>query len=217
MTTLLVAPCSYEAAKYAVTHWHYSHNIPTAKMARFGAWEDDAFVGAVVFGRGGNNRLLDPYGLRQNEGCELIRVALREHQSPVTQIVARAIRLLRQASPGLQLIVSFADPGQGHHGGIYQAGNWLYLGRSDPEMEFIVQGKRLHGRSVRHLYSRYGPRREDESPLEWLRRHIDPEAQPLRVPGKHRYVYPLTKTLRRQLSELAKPYPAPEQTSDVSL
>ena len=46
--------CSYEAAKYAVEHWHYSHSLPIGKLVKIGVWEDDQFIGAVVFGYGAN-------------------------------------------------------------------------------------------------------------------------------------------------------------------
>lgn len=212
MSALLVAPCSHEAAKYAVAHWHYSGNLPNGKMVRYGAWESGEFIGAVIFARSSNNLLLSPYGLRQEEGCELVRVALRGHLSPVTQIVSKAMRLLRQSNPGLSLVVSFADPEHGHHGGIYQAGNWLYLGLSEVKQEFIVNGKRTHGRNVRHMYRRYGPRFPGESVLDWLRRHIDPNATMVHAPGKHRYVYPLNRAMRKELQGRALPYPAPEPT-----
>jgi hypothetical protein len=43
--------CSYEAAKYAVEHWHYSKTMPAGKTVKIGAWEDDKLAatrGGVV-------------------------------------------------------------------------------------------------------------------------------------------------------------------------
>ena len=37
--------CSYEAAKYAVEHWHYSKRMPKSKLAKIGVWEDGEFIG----------------------------------------------------------------------------------------------------------------------------------------------------------------------------
>lgn len=115
-----VAPCSYKAAKYAVEHWHYSQSLPVPPRTMFGVWEHGKFIGTVIFSRGASPELGRQYGLKQVEVCELTRVALNDHDAPVTQIVAAAIRALREHSPGLRLIVSFADPHYGHHGGIYQ-------------------------------------------------------------------------------------------------
>src|SRR5574337_1147184 len=92
--------CSFEAAEYAVKHWHYSHAMPAGKLIKIGVWEDNKFIGAVIFGRGANNHLLMPYGLDVTEGCELVRVALKEHQTTVTKIISIAIRLLKKKNPG---------------------------------------------------------------------------------------------------------------------
>jgi len=132
--TLSVAPCSHAAAQYAVSHWHYSKCLPPPKLFSLGVWEGDEarFVGAVVYSRGATQKLVSRFGLDMTEGCELVRVALRDHLAPVSQVVAESLRQLKRANPGLRLVVSFADPYQGHHGGIYQAGNWIYAGETPP-------------------------------------------------------------------------------------
>lgn len=211
--SLVVAPCDTKAARHAVTHWHYSETMPSGRLIMLGVWEDGAYIGCVLFGRGANDRLLRPYGLRQSEGCELVRVALTTHRAPVSQIVAEALRQLRRRNPGLRLVVSFADPAQGHHGGIYQAGGWLYLGRGAEQTEWIVNGRQVHARSVsamREAAQPYPARRirDGEARVDWLRRVHDPSARPITVPGKHRYVMPLDRAMRRLVSKRAKPYPA---------
>src|SRR6185312_15094859 len=114
--------CSHQAAKYAVGHWHYSKRMPKSKIAKIGVWENNKFIGVVLYGVGATSDLVKAYGLRQEQGCELVRVALREHESPVTRIVAISLKMLKRAFPGLRCVVSFADPQQGHVGGIYQGG-----------------------------------------------------------------------------------------------
>lgn len=141
--------CSHEAAKYAVEHWHYSKSLPVPPLVKVGVWENGKFIGCVIFSRGANNNMLKPYGLEQTEGCELVRVALTKHVTPVSRVVAIAIKFLKARSPTLRLIVSFADPEEGHHGGIYQAGNWLYVGQNAGSTEYIgPDGKKWHGRMV---------------------------------------------------------------------
>ncbi|MFZ8899831.1 MAG: hypothetical protein ACO20X_14970 [Alphaproteobacteria bacterium] len=67
---------SYKAAKYACENWHYSGLMPSfGKSVKIGVWENGDFKGVVVFGRGANKHLLTPYGLSQDEGCELVRIA----------------------------------------------------------------------------------------------------------------------------------------------
>lgn len=144
--------CSHTAASYAVTHWHYSKTMPASKLAKVGVWEDGQFVGAIIFGVGATPELCKPYGLTSYQVAELVRVALRAHVTPTSRLVAIAVRLVHHTQPGLKLLVSFADSAQGHHGGIYQAGGWVYTGASYGRY-IITHGKMEHPRS---LGARYG-------------------------------------------------------------
>lgn len=123
-TSLHLDWCTYEAARYAVEHWHYSRSLPTPPLVKIGVWESGRFIGCVLFGRGANNNMYKPYGLTVTEACELVRVALHRHVAPVSKIVGIALRFLRKSNPGLRLVVSYADPNEGHTGAIYQAMNW---------------------------------------------------------------------------------------------
>jgi hypothetical protein len=204
---LLVAPCSYEAAKYAVMNWHYSRRMPRGRLATFGAWECDRFVGAVIFGLGVTAGLGDRFGLVLGEVVELVRVALTTHDAPVTHILALATRQLERANPCTRLVVSFADPDQGHYGGVYQAGNWIYAGMTIPADEYIVRGRRYHGRALRNLRAHAQGRRAGTTTLEWARATLDPGTTVVKGSAKYRYLMPLDRAMRRQVAKLAQPYP----------
>lgn len=196
--------CSYEAAKYAVMHWHYSKRMPVGKTARLGVWEDQHFVGSVVFacGSSGVGNIGQSLGVTSFEVAELSRVALRTHINTVTRIVKLCLKRLVGTQPGLRLIVSYADPEQGHIGAIYQAGNWLYTGRSAKDTAYIdCQGKRWHSRSVSETgYKvRCGIRAKCPKPSEMM--------ATIKVPRKYRYFMPLDRAMRRQIAPLAQPYP----------
>lgn len=193
--------CSHEAAKHAVLRWHYSRRMPNSKLVRIGVWENGRFCGAILYGVGANRHIARPFSLEMTEVCELVRVALAPHRAhPTSQCVAISLRLLRRQSPGLQLVVSFADSGQGHLGTIYQAGGWLYLGAS-LQSYIKVRGEVVHPRT---LYDRYG--RGGQS-IAWLRQHVDPRAERIEMPPKLKYVMPLDRKLRRQFEAVALPYP----------
>ncbi len=202
MTDLKVGPVGFDAAKYACTRWHYSGCTPAGKLIKLGVWEGDRFTGVVIFSRGATPNLPKPYGLTQAECCELTRVALREHDVPVSQALVRAIRYLRDTNPGLRLIVSFADQAQGHHGGIYQATNWVYTGTTGEQRYFRVRGQTFHPRSLGAKYGKGG------QSLPWLQAHVDSRARYVDVPGKHRYLFPLDRRMRKQVAHLSLPYPA---------
>ena len=208
-TELRVDWCSHEAAEYAVMHWHYSKRMPKSKIVHCGVWENNKFIGAVLFSVGANNNLGNPYGLLQTEVCELVRVALTKHESYVSQIVALSIRMLKKQSPGLRLIVSFADPEHDHAGGIYQAMNWLYAGMTTPADEWIVNGKRWHGRALRH---------EKPAHLTTAEAAKAMDANSKRIMGssKHRYLYPLDRAMRKQIAPLSKPYPKRDPAGEAT-
>jgi hypothetical protein len=190
---------THEAAKYACVNWHYSGCLPAGKLVKVGAWESGKFIGVVLFGRGANNRMASAYQLGQDEACELVRIALTGHQAPVSRIAAQAIRFLKKQSDGLRLVVSYADPKQGHHGGIYQAGNWTYQGKSQAQRELLINGVFTHKRSAYTKYGTASPekitamsgKRVEWAPIEW----------------KHVYLMPLDAEMRERILPLAKPYP----------
>lgn len=118
-----------------------------------------------------------------------------------SQAVAMALRRLRKDAPACRLVVSYADMDQDHLGIIYQATNWVYTG--DVEVDecgkLVVDGVAMHPRSV---YARYGHRG-----IAWIREHVDPKAEQVNSNGKHKYLMPMDRRMRRQIAPLAKPYP----------
>jgi hypothetical protein len=193
-TALRLDWATHEAAKYACEKWHYSKCLPSGK---------------ILFSRGAAPNLLRPYGLTQYQGCELTRIALTAHCAPVSRILSIAIRFLKRQSPGLRLIVSFADPTQNHHGGIYQATNWVYTGRSTPcgSREYLIDGKWVHTKSMQ---AKVGT----QSSVEIARRY--PHMPMRKVALKHRYLMPLDDEMRRQIEPLRKPYPKRAGSSAVA-
>lgn len=197
MTKLKLDFCTHEAALYACKQYHYSKAMPAGKAVKIGVWENDKFIGAVVFSRGANNHLLMPYGLEVTEGCELARVALSKHETPVTRIVSIAIKMLKKESPKLRLIVSFADSRQGHTGKIYQAGNWIFTGSVHSTPDFFLDGRWQH---QRNMHSRFG-----------TIKGID---VPKRDGGyRHRYLMPLDEAMRVKIEPMRAK--TPQQASVV--
>ena len=183
---------THKAAKYACENWHYSGCLPIGKLVKVGAWENGKFIGVVLFGRGASPRLGKPYGLPQDQCVELVRVALTSHIVPVSRVVSLSIKFLKRANPKIRLIVSFADTSKGHHGGIYQAGNWIYSGKG-PEVPRLVMpdGSTRHNRIYRGRNKQAIP-----SGAYWSKQE-----------GKYRYLMPLDAEMKTSILHLAKPYP----------
>ena len=183
---------SYEAAKHACTHWHYSKAIPATKLVKIGVWEYGIFIGVVIFSRGAAPHIGDPYSLPQTDICELTRVALKAHETPVSRIVSIAIRMLKRKCPNIQLVVSYADPDQNHLGTIYQAGNWIYEGIKKGGQRMFLNGKWVHQRTVTSYPGRYSALRK--------------KGHPIRKTEKYKYLMPLNDEMRMKITPLAQPY-----------
>lgn len=198
MTRIKLGYCSYKAARYAVMTWHYSKTMPIGKMVRIGVWENEAFIGCVLFGRGANRSSHIKYGIQKTEMCELVRVALSDHTTPVSKIVSISFKLLMKSSPNMRLVYSFADPRQGHIGGIYQAGNWIYAGTTASGVEYFHEGRWKHSREV--TSGAFGTNRSlNQRQISILpKRNTEP---------KHRYLFPLDKKMRKKIANLHMPYP----------
>lgn len=187
---------THEAAKYACENWHYSGCLPSSlqKRVALGAWEDGAYIGCVVFGHGANPQIGSPYGLTIHQCVELTRIALKPgHKSAVSKIAAIALRFLKSSQPGIRLVVSYADQAQGHHGGVYQAGNWLYVGSMKGVPSLRYKGKVWHAKALRTSYPSL--------------KHSDPAVEKIPAGDKHKYLMPLDAEMRAAVAHLAKPYP----------
>ena len=193
---LVVDWATHAAAKYACENWHYSGCLPVGKLVKVGAWERNKFIGVVLFGRGASPQLGKPYNLGQDECVELVRVALTKHETAVSRIAALAMKFLHRSNPKLRLIVSFADQSQGHHGGIYQAGNWIYTGIGTKKPRLVLpDGSTRHNR----LYQGANKAQIPEGAY-WSN-----------ATGKHRYLMPLDEDMRGRIMPLSKPYPKREK------
>ena len=120
-------------------------------------------------------------------------MALLEHDTPVSEIGARAIKMVKSQSPKLRLLVSYADPFHNHNGVIYQAMNWIYIGKSSSMKQYKFGDSWRNDSSLFRMF-RDNPRLKNGCETRVL-------------PPKYKYLYPLDKAMRRQILPLSKPYP----------
>lgn len=193
--------CSHKAAKYACENWHYSKVTPVGKLVKIGVWENNVFIGVVLYGRGANKSLMSQFNMNQENGCELVRVALNNHFTPVSRILAISRKFLKKSNPRLKLIVSYSDSNQNHHGGIYQADNWIYLGLNKGSSYELKDndGKWKHPRSIN---AKYG------SEKGFKKRKLKP---------KHLYVKPLDKSISFEGKKYPKRVEHESNASDYQL
>jgi hypothetical protein len=178
--------------------------MPAGKMVRIGVWENGDFIGVVLYSYGASPPFYvwaqKTIGCNRFEIVELTRVALKRHTTPVSRILAISLKMLKHHCPKLRCVVSFADCDQNHHGGIYQATNWVFCGTTciGERCGFMIRGKKMHPRSL-------GAKGYEQS-IKGARM-LDPNAFELKTKGKNKYLMPLDDEMRDRVNLLSKPYP----------
>jgi hypothetical protein len=104
---------------------HYLRSVPTRPLHYF---EHDGAV--VCFAVPANKNFSQWLLGKPNAVAELSRAWAPDGHRPnlMTETLSRAIKSLRQAMPGYEAVVSFADANVGHRGGLYRAAGWVDLG-----------------------------------------------------------------------------------------
>lgn len=197
---------SYEAARYACMNYHYAKAVPVTQYV-YNVWSDaNEWCGVVIFGTGATVNIASPFDKWQGQVLELERVALNGKQGhgKTSQAVGMCLKALHREAPYVDLVVSYADIDQGHNGTLYQSTNWIYTGikNADTRGAFIVHGQKMHPKSVHS--------KGWKQSLLWLRENIDPDAEEFITQGKHKYVYPMTKEMRKRINILSVDYPKKE-------
>jgi len=180
---------SSKAIKYACMNFHYAKAIPTYSIG-YSVFENNIWCGVVLFGGGASVNMPTKFNLRNGQYLELNRMALNGKQSSTSKVLSIAIKLIKKECPTVRMLFSYADKGQEHKGIIYQATNWYYIENIESSgTEYLLNGIWKHDRG------RYN----------W---GVDFKKLPKRKKaGKHKYIYPLDKTLISLCKSLSKPYP----------
>lgn len=182
---------SNKAIKYACMNFHYAKAVPVNTFGYSVFNDNNEWCGVALFGTGASPQIGKQYNLAQGQVIEFVRMALNGKQKDsVSKIMSISLRLLYKKNPLVKLIVSYADQEQGHLGIIYQASNWYYLGevKSPP----IIEGK--HNKSM-------------GGSIGAARKLLKREPKVYFPKPKHKYIYPLDKTLILLCKSLSKPYP----------
>lgn len=195
---------STKAIKYACLKFHYARAVPLAQYAFNIFNKQNEWCGVIIYGFGANKHIARPFNLYQGEVIELVRVALNGKQETTSRAIALTLRELKKIAPQVKIIVSYADLDQNHAGIIYQATNWIYLGKHNEHTTsaFIVRGKKVHPKS---LYSK-----GYKQSIEWIQKHIDKNARKFVTKGKHKYIFCLCKKQRKKWEKHKKEYPKKE-------
>lgn len=213
-----------ETARRWVQNWHYSARMPGGGTrvwrvhcpSSFGEiGSSRAMVACIMLSLPNNTAgVAGRIGIDVSEwpgNMEISRVVAHPQAPKNTASRAVAMALDVWRSKGWTWVFSYADIGQDHHGGIYQALNAIYvgIGNAGGRPGFLLDGSPFHSRSV---VSRWGtqawPRVREIAAREGhtLERVDNMETE------KHTYILPCggpakNRAMRKLLKPITLPYP----------
>ena len=187
---VLVRGADRKDAERLVLANHYAHSLPSGKTHVYAgrgaivmfSIPANRFAARVLLGRNGDvwelTRLWAPDGHEKNL---------------LTWAISRAVRALRRDEPTVEAIVSYADPNVGHEGFVYRAASWVYCGRSEESRYY-----RKAGQVVARRKFHSGDRHLNKAEILAL------GYEELKLPGKHRYAFGLTRRARLEIHAKAE-------------
>ena len=194
--------------------YHYSGTSGTVNGKAFGVYAGDA-VSLVAIGPSANkDGLAKRYGLEAYTGnVEIVRVAV--HPDSPKNTASRSVALVCHYVSrwfGLEWLFSYADTGQGHHGGIYQALNAIYVGTTPARHGYLLDGESIHPRAVVHMFGTESWAKVSRMAAERGKELV--KVQDMNTP-KHTYILPIAgpatrRKIRQHLSSYSLPYPKPD-------
>jgi hypothetical protein len=209
MTHGELLPANTKDARAWFSNYHYTK---TVGGYLFYKWVRDGITdGIVAFGRGGNRfGVSGKFGLIEfNKGLEITRVACHPNapRNTASQMVAAATREL--AACGHHWVFTYADTAHGHHGGIYQALNAVYVGTDAKQwVNFELDGLRV---SKRMISGKFGHTRWPD--VKELAAKAGHKLRKVAWQPKHTYVLVISKdrkirrAIQAKLKLVSLPYP----------
>jgi len=118
----------FRLAKKIIVKYHYSKAFPAAELC-LGFYVKEKLNAVVVYGKSATARMADSL---PGEYLELVRLFSFDWagKNMESYCIGQSIKYIKKNLPSVKVLISFADPEQGHFGKIYQATNWLYCGLS---------------------------------------------------------------------------------------
>ncbi len=169
---------------------HYSKRIPIGICFTMSIRNKNKIMATCYF----SNMTAGHWG---EDIIELSRlVKLNSFDYPLTQLISKSLKKLKKR--GFDLVISYADSQQNHHGGIYQAASWNYHGiRGENSVcGYTIDGAFFHRRS---LYSQFGSSSEDV--IKKIKK-TGKKVKKVKEPGKHLYWKALNKKGKQKAKKL---------------
>ncbi len=197
-----VSLVEFKQVRQFVETWHYRKSANTSAQYSFALIHKGEMIGAMIYGLPamvGQWKRYQEFGVeKERDVIELRRLCCIDETPRNTEsyFIGKTIRWIKKNTEH-KIILSYADPHHGHEGTIYKASNFQHIGMTSPGKILDWNGKRYHDKSIRD-YNRAHFRKTGEKILVptaiKMKEALETgEAKWVNTPGKHIYVFPLTK------------------------
>lgn len=192
---------SYNIAINIVCEFHYLKRQAPCSSA-FGLYCKTCkmICGIIIYGTPSSSSLREGIcGKEEKDNViELTRLWIKDGTPTNTESYLIGNTLKKS---GKEIIVSYAEPDQGHIGIVYQATNWIYTGLSEKRTNWKIEGIQKHSQTIADKYSSLEAKIKYGDKFSIIER-----------PRKHRYVYFNCKPNRKKqliskLNYSISPYP----------
>ena len=229
VSKVYLSPISKDVAKDIIVKKHYTHAWTMCRYAlgiyyktesenQFG---DSKLIGCLIYGFPVGARASTSVceGLTKDNILELTRLYCDDGYGANIESYAlgQSFKWFRENDKAIKVLLSYADNGQEHLGGIYQATNWIYQGLNTDIALMPNYGISLSNNPYKWIHSRSVFNNWGSGNLEHLRREIGKEGYKefwrREEPPKHRYIQILAqdkkekKDLIKRLKHEIRPYP----------
>ncbi len=190
-----VVPVPLSSVRAYVEEHHYTKSVNGLKISQcYGLYDNSGLlIGAAIFGQLSTTSW-KKYAKEESQVVELRRMVVADEcpRNTNTWFMSRALKHLKNEF-GYHVCVSYADPHYDHVGIVYQAANWIYVGKTAPDVVLETpDGKQYHSRAMRTKYK--GELKPFAKRLCDL--HFLGLLKEVSVPGKHIYLYRLKKSIK---------------------
>lgn len=141
-----------------VQTYHYSNTLPKLNKHFLGFYENEELKGVITLGWGTRPKhtikKLFP-SLDTQDYLEIGRMCMTEEMecNSESQMLSQAIRWIKKNYPSVKVLFTWADGMLGKCGYVYQAANFLYVGKSKTDI-YLYDGCKIHPRQTRMLFKR---------------------------------------------------------------
>jgi hypothetical protein len=239
VSKIYVAPIAKSIAKDIIIKKHYTHAWTACryslgiyyKSEDANTFDGDKLIGCLIYGFpvGAKAPTSVCEGLTKDNVLELTRLYCDDGYGSNIESYAlgQSFRWLKENDKDIKVLISYADNGQEHLGGIYQATNWIYQGLNTDIALMPNYGISLKKDPYKWIHSRTVFTMWGSNNLEHLKKEIGKsgykEFWRREEPPKHRYIQILAqdkkekKDLIKRLKHEILPYPknAADYNTDV--